>query len=305
MNIFLTGASGYIGGSVGAALVKKGYRVKGLTRSASVAKQLQSYGIEPVVGDIDDSRLLMQQASEADAVINTANADHRPAVEALISSLKGSDKKLIHTSGTSIVGDDARGEYCAESIFNEFSELVIDPRKQARRAIDLLVLGASEHSINSSVIVPSLIYGDGTGINKYSIQVPFLVNNALEAGAVQIVGKGLNVWSNVHIDDLVDLYVLTLEKAPSASMYFAENGEASFLDVAQAISQRLAIPNIDHLKADVAVEKWGMARALFTFGSNSRVRSKRGREELLWQPAHGSVQNWILSDYRTQAQNKD
>lgn len=305
MNIFVTGASGYIGGSVGAALVEKGYRVKGLTRSDSVAKQLQAYGIDPIVGDIDDSRLLIEQANQADAVINTANADHRPAVEALITAMQGSGKKLIHTSGTSIVGDDARGEFCSESVFNEYSELVIDPRKQARREIDLLVLGASAHNINSSVIVPSLIYGVGRGINKHSIQVPFLINNALEFGAVQIVGKGLNTWSNVHIDDLVDLYLLALEKAPPASMYFGENGEASFLDIAQSISKRLSIPNIEFLSAELAVEKWGMARALFTYGSNSRVRSRRGREELNWQPTHASVQNWIMSEYQVSTPIQD
>jgi nucleoside-diphosphate-sugar epimerase len=305
MNIFVTGASGYIGGSVGSALVQKGYRVKGLTRSVSVAKQLQACGIDPIVGDIDDSRLLIEQANQADAVINTANADHRPAVEALITAMQGSGKKLIHTSGTSIVGDDARGEFCSESVFNEYSELVIDPRKQARREIDLLVLGASAHNINSSVIVPSLIYGVGRGINKHSIQVPFLINNALEFGAVQIVGKGLNTWSNVHIDDLVDLYLLALEKAPPASMYFGENGEASFLDIAQSISKRLSIPNIEFLSAELAVEKWGMARALFTYGSNSRVRSRRGREELNWQPTHASVQNWIMSEYQVSTPIQD
>ena len=32
---------------------------------------------------------------------------------------------------------------------------------------------------------------------------------------------------NVHIQDLVQLYSLALEKGPSAAMFFAENGEAA------------------------------------------------------------------------------
>lgn len=298
MKVFVTGAGGYIGGSVAAALLKRGHQVRGLTRSAAGAEQLKSYGIEPVMGELDDSRLLMQEASMADMVINTANADHRGAVEALISGLSQSGKRLIHTSGTSIVGDDARGDFCSEIISTEETSLAIDPRKQARRDIDLMVMDAARKNVHSTVIIPSLIYGHGTGINKQSIQVPFLVRNALEVGSVQIVGKGLNIWSNIHIDDLVNLYIAAAEQAPPGAFYFAENGEASFSDVAQAISRRFSIPHIEHLNADVAVKRWGAARALFTFGSNSRVRSVRAKKELNWRPVHVSVQNWILSEYQ-------
>jgi nucleoside-diphosphate-sugar epimerase len=300
MKVFVTGAGGYIGGSVAAALIKRGHQVRGLTRSATGAAQLKSYGITPVMGDLDDSRLLMQEASVADMVINTANADHRGAVEALISGLNQSGKRLIHTSGTSIVGDDARGDFCSEVIFSEETSLAIDPRKQARRDIDLRVMDAAKQNVHSAVIIPSLIYGHGTGVNKQSIQVPFLVKNALEVGSVQIVGKGLNTWSNIHIDDLVNLYLAVSEQAPAGSFYFAENGEAAFSDVAEAISRRFSIPHIEHLHADDAVKRWGAARALFTFGSNSRVRSVRAKKELNWRPVHVSVQNWILAGYQPQ-----
>jgi nucleoside-diphosphate-sugar epimerase len=148
------------------------------------------------------------------------------------------------------------------------------------------------------VIIPSLIYGYGLGIQKNSIQVPFLVRNAIENDAVQIVGKGLNAWSNVHIEDLVDLYLLALEKAPAGASYFAENGEATFLEIAQSISARLNIPSIEHLPAEIAADRWGMSRALFSLGSNSRVRSVRARSELNWKPKHTSVQAWILDEMR-------
>ena len=300
MNVFLTGAGGYIGGSVAAALIKKGHKVRGLTRSANGAEKLKSHGIDPVVGELDDSRLLKLEASMADMVINTANADHRGAVEALISGLSHSGKRLIHTSGTSIVGDDAQGDFCSEFIFSEETSLAIDPRKQARRDIDLMVMDAAKQNVPSTVIIPSLIYGHGTGVNKHSIQVPFLVENALEVGSVQIVGQGLNTWSNIHIDDLVNLYLAVSDRAPPGSFYFAENGEAAFSEVAEAISRRFSIPHIEHLNVDDAVKRWGAARALFTFGSNSRVRSVRAKKELDWRPVHASVQNWILAGYQSQ-----
>ncbi len=295
MNVFLTGASGYIGGAVAQALIRLGHTVRGLTRSATSADQLERAGVHPVAGDLDDIQLLTRESARADVVINAANADHRGAVAALIAGLQGSGKALIHTSGISIIGDDARGNALCDAVFSEATPLQVDPRKQARRDIDLLVLDAARLNVRSVVIVPSLVYGVGAGLHRHSIQIPFLAQNAQRAGAVQIVGRGVNVWSNVYIDDLVDLYCLACQKAPAGALYFAENGEASFADVAQALSTRLRIASIQPLDAQVAVERWGMARALFTYGSNCRVRAVRARSELAWSPRGPALKDWILS----------
>ncbi len=76
MKIFLTGASGYIGGSLALALLSKGHEVRGLTRSEKSANELKTLGIVPVLGDLDNLDILKSEAFQADAVINTANADH-------------------------------------------------------------------------------------------------------------------------------------------------------------------------------------------------------------------------------------
>lgn len=298
MKIFLTGASGYIGGSLAFALLSKGHEVRALTRSKKSAHEMEALGIVPVLGDLDNLELLKSEAFRADAVINTANADHLDAVLALLDGLTGTHQKIIHTSGSSIVGDDARGNQLSPVIFTEDTPLIVDARKQARRNIDMKVLEAASTGIQSCVIIPSLIYGYGLGIQKNSIQVPFLVRNAIENNSVQIVGQGLNAWSNIHIEDLVDLYLLALEKAPAGSFYFAENGEATFREIAQSISMRLSIPTIEHLPAETAADRWGMARALFSLGSNSRVRAVRARSELNWKPKRTSVQAWILNEMR-------
>ena len=53
--LFLTGATGYIGGSIAAGLVAGGQRVRGLVRSAAGAARLEGLGIEPVLGTLDDA----------------------------------------------------------------------------------------------------------------------------------------------------------------------------------------------------------------------------------------------------------
>jgi nucleoside-diphosphate-sugar epimerase len=296
MKIFVTGAAGFIGGSVAMRLLAQGHEILGLVRNDDAANRLAQSGIEPVMGTLDDADLLIKLAQSCDAVINTANADHLGSVQALLQGLKGSGKPLLHTSGSSVVGDDARGGYCSPHVFDEQTPFVINPFKQARRDIDLLVLAGVNDGVKTAVICPSLIYGVGTGLNPHSVQIPFLASNARVKGVVEIVGKGLNVWSNVHIEDVSSLYQRVLEKGPGGAFYFVENGEASYLDLATALSQRLGLPGVEHLEPEKAAERWGVARAYFSFGSNSRVRARRAREALGWEPRHSSVFNWIANE---------
>ena len=90
MNIFVTGAAGYIGGSVAAALMGAGHRVSGLVRNDERAAQARSRGIAPMLGTLDDDALLARCARTADAVIHCADADHRASVASLLNALRGS-----------------------------------------------------------------------------------------------------------------------------------------------------------------------------------------------------------------------
>ena len=294
--IFITGASGYIGGSVAEKLVRTGTRVRGLVRTHANAERLAFLGVEPVVGELDDLDLLTHEAKQSSGVINAASADHADSIHALIRGLVGSSKPLIHTSGSSIVGDDARGRYASESIFDESTPLVVQELKQPRRNIDLMVLAAAANDVRAIVICPSLIYGQGKGLNPKSVQIPFLADNARQQGVVHVVGNGCNIWSNVHIDDIVDLYEQALSNAPAGAFYFAANGEASFQEVGNALAKRLGLTTVEHLRPELAAKRWGVQRAYYSFGSNSRVRSVRARQELGWNPRHSSAIDWILGE---------
>lgn len=291
MNIFITGATGYVGGSIALHMVRAGHRVRGLTRDATRDEGLSRLGIEPVHGDLDDSAGLIRYAREADAVINCASSDHRGAVDALLEALEGSGKPLLHTSGSSIIGDAAGGMCVNDHIFDEETPLIVDAGKQARFNLDQRILAA--RGVRSIVICNTLIYGTGSGLQPHSVQIPAVADQAVASGVVKIVGAGLNRWSTVHIDDVCMLYQLALEKAPAGAFYFAENGEASFAGIAVAISKRLGIAAIEQLDETQAIALWGLARARYSLGSNSRVRAVRARKELGWRPVHASAITWI------------
>ncbi|MFD9902994.1 NAD-dependent epimerase/dehydratase family protein [Streptomyces sp. NPDC059063] len=297
MRVFITGATGYIGGSLAARLIEEGHDVTGLARTEEKARALRARRITPVRGTLDDASALAGAARDADAVVNAADSDHRGAAESLIEALAGTDKPLLHTSGSSIVGDDARGE-AADRTFTE-ADITPDgawrpePDKAPRVAIDRLVLAAAERGIRSVVLCNTLIYGHGRGMARDSVQLPRLVRQARATGVARHVGPGRNIWSTVHIDDVTDLYTLALSAAPAGSFYFVENGEASFADLAQAVADALGIGAAEPWGIDAAIQEWGYEVAVYALGSNSRVRGARARAELGWKPRHPSAVEWI------------
>lgn len=285
MKIFLTGASGFIGGSVATQLIAAGHDVRGLVRSRQRADAVTRFGIAPVLGRLDDVSVLAEEATRADAVVNAASADHRPAVEAMLDALAGSGKTFLHTSGSSIVGSRDEGRV-SDAVFDEGAAIDPSPARAARVALNNDILAAAERDIRVLIVAPSLIYGRGLGVNPDSMQIPWLIDVARRTGGARHIGPGENIWSNVHIADLVELYRLVLEKAPAGAFYYAENGENSMREAAAAISRTLGYGGgTEAMSIEEAAGYWGEGPANDTMASNSRVRARRARSELGWVPS--------------------
>lgn len=68
--------------------------------------------------------------------------------------------------------------------------------------------------MRAHIVVPSTIYGIETGSlvdagisNPHSIQIPNLIRAALDRRRAGVVGKGLAIWPDVHIDDGTRTYM--------------------------------------------------------------------------------------------------
>jgi nucleoside-diphosphate-sugar epimerase len=257
---------------------------------------VQACGIEPVLGTLDDGDVLARVARDADAVINAADSDHMSVVEAILPALAGSGKAFIQTSGSSIVGDQAWGEP-GDKVYDDETPFQPGPGRAARVAVNQRVLAAAGQGVRAVVVSPSLIYGPGRGAHRDSIQIPRLVAVAKKYGVARHVGRGENIWSNVYIDDLVDLYLRILAHAPAGASYYAENGEHSMRQVCEAISRALGYGGrTQPMSMDAAIEEFGEGAAAYTYGSNSRVRATRARHELAWSPRHSSLLETIARE---------
>jgi len=295
MKIFVTGATGYIGGSVAERLIASGHHVVGLVRSAQSIPLLKDRGIESVLGNLDDPEIITKTAHEADAVIHAASADHPGSVVTLIAALERSGKTLICTTGSGIVVDSADGEYAGSVVYAEDTYFEAVPFRRPRVAMNRLVREAAiDKGIRSVVICPPMIYGKGRGLQPNSDQFPKIIALSKQAGAGVYFGKGLNRYSNVHIDDLVELYLLALEKAPGGSFFFAENGHASFKEIAEMVSRSLGFGGKTvSLSVEDLVRQYGDA-GRYGAASNSLVSAVNARR-LGWSPKAPSLAEYFES----------
>ena len=82
-----------------------------------------------------------------------------------------------------------------------------------RMGLEQNLLACKRRHVRTVVIRPAVVYGRGGG----SLLVE-LGQSARQFGAARYVGDGNSRWSLVDVDDLAQLYVLALEKAPSGSI---------------------------------------------------------------------------------------
>lgn len=282
--VLVTGATGYVGGTVAVTLARAGHEVAGLTRSVEGAAALERLGIRPLLGSIHDRALLRAAAAEAEWVVNAADSDDAFVAETLLDALAGTGKAFVQTSGTSVLADRAEGE--AGGIhFHEDIPIEPLPERAARLAIDHTVLAAALRGVRSAVIRAPLLHGEGLGPNRVTRKLPEMIAAARHLGGVpRYIGPGLNRWSHAHVEDVADLFHLVLEKAPPGSLWHAEDGEATMKSIAEALGVLLGVgPVAKAWPVEEAVAAWGL-RARTSFASNSRVSAAKARALLGWAP---------------------
>ncbi|KAJ7635019.1 hypothetical protein FB45DRAFT_1142768 [Roridomyces roridus] len=248
---FLAGATGYIGGT-----------------PTPLASNLPCLSATPKRRKNSTSFLASQPswlASEADIVVGVADSDDLMAAEATLDGLKqryattGVPPIFIHTSGAALFIDDAKGTYAASPIYDDSDadQMAALPPNRMHRNVDLAILaGDAAGYTKTYLVIPAMVYGMATGQfvdkglqNSHSTPVPMLVKPSFYRRRAGMVGEGKNVWPNVEIHDLAELYIAlydSITSNPSTGhgvngYYFGANGEHSFYDLTKAVGEALVV----------------------------------------------------------------
>ncbi len=290
MIIFLTGATGYIGSATGSALQKAGHSVIGLARSDEAAAHLRLRSIAVHRGDLRSPASLTEAAKAAHGVIHTGTTNDgeldQAAVRIMLDAIAGSGKPFIYTSGIWVLGDTA-GHVADETWPPNPAALVA-----WRPGVERLVLEAAGRNVRSIVIRPGVVYGRGQGIPAD------FVKSARTTGAARYVGSGENHWPVIDVDDLADLYIRALEKAPPGTMLLASDASVHRVrEIAEAASVGAG--------AGGRTEAWPLEEARKTLGAyadalvlDQQISSKKARTLLGWKPrASGILQDLRLGSY--------
>jgi len=281
-NVLVLGATGFVGGAVARHFVRNGYRVSGLARSDVKAAQLADAGIDPVQGDIEtDLSAILAAARAADAVVYAAQIAppaEQQAVLGLLDALTGSGKSFLFLSGSGVLYQRTNGAWSADS-FAEDDAFTPEPLAVARVETEQRVRAAARQGVRAMVVRPPLIWGPGDHGH-----VSMVYRSVSVTGAACYVGDGLATYSNVHIDDIADLFARALQSGEAGALYHAVAGETANRWIAEVVARDLGVP-ARSITMTEAAEIWSEFGALI-MSVSSRVRDAASRAALGWSPHH-------------------
>ncbi|MEI9928469.1 MAG: NAD-dependent epimerase/dehydratase family protein [Sphingomonas sp.] len=285
MQVFIIGATGYVGTHIARSFLSAGHAVQGLCRDDSGAAKLEALGIIPASGTLDDLSTLAEAVRAADATIFTARVmeagstrrREQDIVRGLLALLEGTGRTFIFTSGTGVLGQHTAGDWSEQS-FGEDDPFRWPPVLTRRVETERLVRDAAARGVRGIVIRPPLIWG-----HELPSHAVHILRSVHAAGAACYVGRGLNCYTDVHIEDLADLYRLAAERGEAGALYHATQGEIPVRWMAERIAAAFGV-GTRSVSIGEGAALWGEYNARAVMGACSRSRSPRARGELGWSP---------------------
>ena len=222
--ILLTGAGGYVGSVLTPKLLKIGYEVR--------AFDLYIYGddvfnavddktnLTVIKGDLRDIELLKRSLVNVDAVIHLACISNDPSFELnpdlgksinydafvpLVElSKQAGVERFVYASSSSVYG--VRDEL---AVTEELSLKPLTDYSKYKAMCEDVLLHAREPGFATLILRPATVCGYSPRL-RLDLTVNILTNHAITNGEIRVFG-GSQLRPNIHIDDMTDLYVQSLQ----------------------------------------------------------------------------------------------
>ena len=222
--VFVTGGAGYVGAVLVPKLLDAGYRVKVLDLfifGDDVLDQAKrNPDLEQIKGDMRDRAILEKHIPGCDAVIHLACISNDPSFELnphlgksinydcfpdLVDVSKNAGvKRFVYASSSSVYGVKADP--------NVSEDLPLEPLtdySKYKALCEEILLGEKTPGMVKLVLRPATVCGYSPRL-RLDLTVNILTNLALNKGQIPVFG-GNQMRPNIHIDDVCDLYIQSLE----------------------------------------------------------------------------------------------
>jgi len=257
MKVLVTGATGFIGGTLARELGKQGYAVRALVRKGSSLKFLNLDRIEPVEGDLLDPASLKRALAGCEALFHAAalytfwtpgpDLFYRTNVEGTQNILKAAAEagigKIVYTSSESAVGIDAGCTAGNEAMLNDLKNIPGDYKKSKFIAENLVKKMCREG-------LPAVIVNPTTPIGPFDVKPPptgKIVVDYLKGKMFACVDTGLNI---VDVEDVARGHILALQKGKPGERYLLGNRNMTLREIMSLLEKitgirapRLNIPH--------------------------------------------------------------
>lgn len=228
MQLFVTGASGFIGGAVASAAVKSQHSVRAMARSAKSVKVVTALGATPVNCELDTVE--PEHLLGCDVVVHcaafvkawgtrqefyAANVDG--TMKLLSAARRARVPRFIHISTEAVLNHDQHMRNVDESTPYPASTpfLYSETKAEAERR----VLSENSAELVTIALRPRLVWGPGD-----QALLPVAVK-MVESGMFTWIDHGQNVTSTTHVRNLSHAILLSLSRGRGGEAYFVTDDE--------------------------------------------------------------------------------
>ncbi len=251
MRIFLTGATGFIGGHVARAFAEHGAQQRVLVRATSNLSGLQGIsGLEFVKGDLRQAEQLRTSLTGCDALVHVA-ADYRlwvrdpdamyaSNVEATRTLLRLAAEagipRVVYTSSVATMGFDADGTIVDEETPVALTDM-IGHYKRSKFLAEQVAIEAARQGQHVMILNPTtpIGAGDAKPTPTGRIIVDFL-NRRFPA----YVDTGLNL---VDVEEVARMHVVALERGRPGERYILGGENLSLKQILDRMSAITGLPS--------------------------------------------------------------
>lgn len=289
MRVLVTGAAGFLGRNVVAALASGPHDVRGLVRSRAQSDRVVARRGTPVVGDLLDPVTVPDAVAGCDMVIHLAQSSSDSLVERravrvggvrnLIAAMAHAGvRRLLVGSGYWVYADNpgtvSEGSPLAPV---SLSRINFDTEEAAREH-------ARRGGLEVVVARPGMVYGDGSWFREMVTE--------LRAGSYRYVEPGENYLSPVHEEDAGQAFRRIVEEwHPGETYIVVDDQPATTRGFAESVARRIGAPTPMGIPRDEAERAWGPDLVRLT--AASRAASNARLKQLGWRPNYRSFEDGV------------